>query len=158
MKTTITFLFFLALNFGALGLGTLLMGDAVTGTWYQNLNKAPWTPPGWVFGAAWTTIMLLFSVFMALQVADIKTALSFRSQAMQLYWPQWILNVSWNYIFFNQQLALPGLLVIVLLTGIVWLMTIRAFTHKPWTGLLLLPYGIWLLIATSLNAYIWWMN
>jgi translocator protein len=158
MKTTLSFLFFLSLNFGALGLGAFLMGDAVTGDWYQNLNKAPWTPPGWVFGAAWTGIMLLFSGFMAIHIPDIKTALSFRPVLMQLYWPQWILNVSWNYIFFNQQLVVPGLLVILLLAAIIWLMTFRGFALKPWSALTLLPYGIWLLIASSLNAYIWWMN
>jgi tryptophan-rich sensory protein len=27
---------------------------------YLNLNKAPWTPAGWVFGAAWTSVMLFF--------------------------------------------------------------------------------------------------
>ena len=33
--------------------------------WYINLNQAPWSPPGWVFGAAWTTIMICFSIYMA---------------------------------------------------------------------------------------------
>ena len=42
-------LFFLLLNFGGLALGSFLMGEGPTGMWYSNLNKAPWTPPGWVF-------------------------------------------------------------------------------------------------------------
>ena len=34
-------LFFLLLNFGALALGSFLMGEGPTGIWYSNLNKAP---------------------------------------------------------------------------------------------------------------------
>ena len=43
---------FLIINFGALGLGVLLMQNGPETDWYLQLNKAPWTPPGWVFGAA----------------------------------------------------------------------------------------------------------
>ena len=56
---------FFLLNFGALGIGGFFTGPGVSSEWYQNLNKAPWTPPGWVFGAAWTTIMICFSIYMA---------------------------------------------------------------------------------------------
>jgi len=43
---------FLLINFAALALGGLATSDGVVSLWYQNLNQAPWTPPGWVFGAA----------------------------------------------------------------------------------------------------------
>ncbi|MDH3796458.1 MAG: tryptophan-rich sensory protein, partial [Flavobacteriaceae bacterium] len=57
---------FLVLNFGALALGSLFTNMGISSDWYSELSKAPWTPPGWVFGAAWTTIMLCFSVYMAI--------------------------------------------------------------------------------------------
>ena len=41
---------FLFLNFGALALGGLFAGSGAGSNWYAELNKAPWTPPGWVFG------------------------------------------------------------------------------------------------------------
>ena len=56
---------FLALNFGALAIGGLFTSKGVPSDWYVDLNKAPWTPPGWVFGTAWTTIMISFGVYMA---------------------------------------------------------------------------------------------
>ena len=56
---------FLIVHFAALGLGSALMGTGPMGNWYQDLNKAPWTPPGWVFGAAWTLIMIFLSIAMA---------------------------------------------------------------------------------------------
>lgn len=57
---------FLALNFGALALGGIFAGQGAVSDWYDGLQKAPWTPPGWVFGFAWTTIMICFSIFMSM--------------------------------------------------------------------------------------------
>ena len=57
---------FLTLNFGALALGGIFAGQGAVSDWYEALNKAPWTPPGWVFGFAWTTIMICYSLFMTL--------------------------------------------------------------------------------------------
>lgn len=62
---TYRLILFLILNFGALALGGLFTNNGVNSEWYTNLNKAPWTPPGWVFGFAWTTIMICFSIYMA---------------------------------------------------------------------------------------------
>ena len=61
-------IFFLLLNFAALAIGGLFTGSGVSSEWYQNLNKAPWTPPGWVFGTVWTLIMILFAIYMAMLI------------------------------------------------------------------------------------------
>jgi benzodiazapine receptor len=58
-------LLFLVVNFSALAIGGLFTGKGVPSDWYQNLNQAPWTRPGRVFGAAWTLIMICFAVYMA---------------------------------------------------------------------------------------------
>ena len=55
---------FLFINFTGLFLGGLFTQEGVPSDWYQNLNKAPWTPPDWLFGFAWTTIMICFSIFL----------------------------------------------------------------------------------------------
>ena len=65
MKPISYFFIFLAINFGGLAFGSWLMNNGPTSDWYSNLNKAPWTPPGWVFGVAWTTIMICFSIYLA---------------------------------------------------------------------------------------------
>jgi hypothetical protein len=59
------FLAFVLLNFLGLYIGGRFTGPGVTSSWYQTLDQAPWTPPGWVFGVAWTTVMIGFSWFMA---------------------------------------------------------------------------------------------
>ena len=150
MKKIYLFSLFLIINFGGLALGNYFMGDAVSETWYTNLDKAPWTPLGWVFGAAWTLIMLSFSWYLAeLFTLRAKTTL------WLLYSFQVILNISWNWVFFNQQLTLFGLIILILLTMVIGYLFITFRNDRLKKGkYLLLPYIVWLLIATSLNAYI----
>jgi tryptophan-rich sensory protein len=67
---------------------------------------------------------------------------------------QWLLNVSWNYVFFNQHLVGLGLAIIATLTSVVGIFFFNFKTDLKVKRLLILPYLIWLCIATSLNAYI----
>lgn len=144
------FFLFLILNFGALALGGLFTGSGVTSDWYANLNQAPWTPPGWVFGAAWTSIMICFTFYMtiAYQKAENKQVL------IILFILQWILNVSWNPIFFYFHQIILGLIVIASLTILIAFILGKYKSQMKLNSLWLLPYFIWLIIATSLNAYI----
>ncbi len=141
---------FLIINFGALGIGSIFTNDGVNSQWYANLNKAPWTPPGWMFGVAWTVIMISFSIFMAYGWHKVSN----KSRFVILFAIQWVLNVSWNPVFFYYQQVLIGFIVILALT--ILLGFFIKYYHqkiKPYSYLLW-PYFIWLLIATSLNGYI----
>lgn len=149
MKLLLRIFLFLIINFGALGIGSWLMNNGPQTDWYMSLNQAPWTPPGWVFGAAWTTIMICFSIYMAFLILKNSSR-----EIKVLFFIQWILNVSWNYVFFNQHWVGFGLLVIVALTLLVGLFLIRYKTELKTKSLLILPYFVWLCIATSLNGYI----
>ncbi len=140
---------FLIINFGALGLGVLFMQNGPQTDWYLQLNKAPWTPPGWVFGAAWSTIMFCFSFYiMYLFLAQPNTKVKI------LFTIQFILNVGWNFVFFNQHLVLLGLIVILALTAIVSIFLYDFRKQMQLKTLLILPYFLWLCIACSLNLYI----
>jgi tryptophan-rich sensory protein len=141
--------FFLIINFGALAIGSWLMANGPQTAWYETLNKAPWTPPGWVFGVAWTTIMICFSVFMAFLYLRLPT-----SKVISLFVIQFVLNVVWNFIFFNQHLVGLGLVTIMLLTAIVSVLLYDYRHILALKTLFILPYFIWLCIATSLNMYI----
>jgi translocator protein len=141
---------FLVINFAALALGMIFTGKGVPSEWYVSLNKAPWTPPGWVFGAAWTTIMVFFAFYMAFAVAKVKN----KQGILLLFGLQWILNVMWNPVFFYFHKVMLGLIVISALTLVVGLFLVRYWSDLKAKSLLVLPYFIWLLIATSLNWYI----
>jgi tryptophan-rich sensory protein len=149
MKLLKYIIIFLLINFGALAIGSWLMENGPQTNWYITLNKAPWTPPGWVFGVAWTTIMVCFSIYMGYLFQN-----NTSKKVISLFTIQFILNVIWNYIFFNQHMIGFGLIVIMLLTAVV---SVFLFDYKnvlKTKSLLILPYFIWLCIATSLNMYI----
>ena len=140
---------FLIINFGGLAIGSWLMNNGPLSDWYTNLNQAPWTPPGIAFGIAWTAIMICFSFYLSkLFLVENSTKLKI------IFLFQFFLNVSWNYIFFNQHLVLFGLIVITLLTSLLFYYFFKLSNKTNNYKYLLLPYMIWLCIATSLNLYI----
>lgn len=149
MKFTGAFVIFLILNFGALGIGTFLMNNGPSSIWYESLKIAPWTPEGWVFGAAWTCVMLFFSVYMAFLSQNLKF-----HKVIILFGIQFLLNISWNYIFFNQHLAFLGLINIIALLIMTFYFFIAFKSLLNNFRYFVLPYCLWLLVATSLNLYI----
>ena len=147
-------LVFLVVNFTALAIGGLATKNGVSSDWYAQLNKAPWTPPGWVFGAAWTSIMVCYAIYMA-YAWEIQLD---KKYVLLLFIAQWILNVLWNPVFFSYQQTLLGLCIIIALTALIGYILFTQLGVLKLKSLLLAPYFIWLLIASSLNAYIVFKN
>lgn len=145
---------FLIINFAALTVGGFFTSKGVPSNWYENLVKAPWTPPGWVFGFAWTTIMICFSFYMAHLWSVVKN----KNLLVLLFIVQWFLNVLWNPTFFYYHYVLAGLFLIIGLTFLIGFILLYYWPVAKSKSALLLPYFIWLIIATSLNAYIFLKN
>jgi translocator protein len=142
---------FLVINYGGLALGSFLMGNPASNEWYQLQNKAPWTPPGWVFGAAWFSIMLFYSIFLQqlLKISAVN-----RKSVKWLYGVSVVLNVCWNPLFFVHHWVALGVVILLALFFVLVLLARIALRQKPLLVLLILPYLIWMLIAISLNAYL----
>ena len=149
-------LFFL-LNFGALALGGFLIGNPGENEWYNGLNKAPFTPPGWVFGFAWTTIMVCFSFYLFNIVK--KKKISSQKEIILLFVFQWILNVAWNPVFFRFHYVILAQFILIALTLIILYFLIYSNRKQEKLNvILILPYFLWLLVANGLNGYIWLYN
>ena len=153
MNYSVILIVFLIINFGALGFGSLLMGNGAKSEWYLSLNKAPWTPPGWVFGVAWSTIMICFSIYMTELYLNDKSVL-----VIVLLLVQVLLNVGWNFVFFNQHKVGLGLVIITLLSLLMIYFLVGFYSELELISLLIVPYVLWLMIATSLNYYIFSNN
>lgn len=154
MKTVARIVIFLLINFLALAIGGYFTGDGISSIWYRGLNQAPWTPDGWVFGVAWTTIMICFSFYMSYWYDRVEM----KEKLIGLFAFQWVLNVIWNPIFFYFRDISIGLIVIVILTALVGFLLISNYRNLKKCSVLIVPYFIWLCIATSLNFYIWMYN
>lgn len=118
--------------------------------WYNTLPKPSWTPPSWVFGPVWTVLYILMGVA-AVRVVG-KTPGGIWSWPMLLFWIQLALNVAWTPVFFGQKRPDTALKIMW------WLcVTAAATTYLFWTvdhtaGALLLPYVLWLSVASALNV------
>jgi len=147
------FLLFLLFNFGGLALGAYLQGSILDNQWYSNLNRAPWTPSGWVFGAAWGIIMLAYSLYLS----KLTITISHRFISV-LFAASWVLNVAWSPLFFRFQFINLGLFVLTLLFLCILTFFLLFVRKLKETSFLLLPYLVWLGIAFSLNWYIVFNN
>lgn len=125
-------------------------------TWYPTLNKPSWNPPSWVFGPAWTILYTLIAI--AGWLIYKSESSRERTVALTLFGIQLFLNFIWSYLFFSLRNPLLGLIDILLLLLFVVLTIFAAWKVRRLAGLLLIPYLLWLLYATSLNLSIWLLN
>jgi translocator protein len=148
------FLLFLTLHFGALYVGASLMGSP-NSEWYQNLKRAPWSPPGFVFGLAWTTIMICVSLALAYTFPKVG---KFKNYFILIIAFELIFNVLWNPLFFKMHLVGTALIDMFFLALFVFLLFRTVWiVNKKW-AILVAPYVLWICVATSLNVYIWLYN
>jgi tryptophan-rich sensory protein len=130
-------------------LGSLATGATVGSSWFEALEKPPWYPPSWAFGAVWTPLYVLIAAsgFLAWRAGADRRALG-------LWAGQMALNLGWSVTFFA--LRRPGwaVLVIVALAAAI-LATIEAF-HRVHRGAawMLAPYLAWVGFAATLNVAI----
>lgn len=142
----------LAVAFLAAAVGGAFTAPAIAG-WYPELAKPWFTPPSWLFGPAWTVLYTMMGVSLFLVVRETRERRVLLPFAVQL-----VLNAGWSIAFFGLRSPAAGLAVIVLLiAAIAW--TIRAFDRvSRRAALLLVPYLLWVLYATALNAGIYLLN
>ncbi len=117
--------------------------------WYAPLDKPNFQPPGWVFGAAWTTLYTMMGIALAAIVNEPSSKQ--RNVALGLFAAQLALNFAWSPIFFGGGMIDLGLLVIVAMNVLVTMTIIAFWKIRPLAGALLIPYLAWLCVATALN-------
>lgn len=142
--------------FAAGGIGTIFTFKAIP-TWYAGLKKPPYTPPNSVFGPVWTTLYLLMgiSVFLVWQsgLANNDALLAFA-----LFWIQLAFNAFWSIIFFGLKSKGGAVIVIIVLWLLILATVVTFFRVSGWAGALLIPYIVWVSIATYLNIGVWLLN
>lgn len=116
--------------------------------WYYNLTKPPLAPPDWIFPPVWS--ILYFSMLVALLLYLFKTAQNKKSGYIYFI-AQLFLNLLWAPVFFYLKNMFLALIVIILLDIFV-ILTIKSFYKvSKISGLILMPYLLWILFATYLN-------
>ncbi|WP_404502637.1 TspO/MBR family protein [Arthrobacter sp. GAS37] len=146
---------FLALSYAVSLLGSMAIIGNASG-WYATANKAPWTPPGWVFGSVWTVLYTAMAIASWLVW---RQRSAHARGAMTAYGVQMLLNLAWAPTFFGMypvwgHAALwLALLLIAALALAVTATVIRFGPISTTAGLLMLPYISWIVFSASLNFY-----
>ena len=116
--------------------------------WYASLNRPPWQPPNFVFGLIWpyNFIMLGIAAFNVAQSLNRIQTISW----LVLFALSITAALMWAYQFYvphNLTFAAIALGVAALLTIPVLYLTFKA---SLLVGILLIPYQLWVVIATTL--------
>jgi tryptophan-rich sensory protein len=141
---------------GAGFIGSIFTMKSISG-WYEELKKPRFTPPDAVFGPVWLTLYLFMgvAVFLVWQQGLSSSAALI---AFIVFWIQLALNILWSLLFFGLKSPLAGLFNIILLWLAILVNIILFFPVSAIAGILLLPYILWVSVATYLNAGIWRLN
>jgi tryptophan-rich sensory protein len=126
-------------------------------TWYTNLIRPEWTPPNWAFPVVWTTLYILMALAFFLVW---RTGLNTKEGkiAAAIFIIQLALNALWSIVFFGLHSLVGGMALIIVLWIAILVNIIVFYRISKWAGILLLPYIIWVTIASYLNYTVWILN
>ena len=128
----------------ALIIGGLASSNTADDLWYQALNKSSLNPPGYVFGIVWPILYLLMSI----------SAFRTFDETKDLFLIQLLFNALWSWIFFAFQMPFVALLNIWLLIYLNIKINLKMFYQDKLSGILFIPYVLWLFFASYLNLFI----
>jgi tryptophan-rich sensory protein len=145
---------FLAIAYAVAAFGALTTIGAVNG-WYSRSPHVLWTPPNFAFGPVWSVLYTLIGVsgWLVWQHRTHRNA----AVALPLFVVQLVLNSLWTPVFFGGygligSSALWIALVVIIALDLAVAATIAAFWPvSRLAAILLLPYLVWILYASTLN-------
>lgn len=121
-----------------------------SGSWYSSLSRPPWQPPDWVFGLIWpyNFVVLGVAAFLIPRRATAPVARWW----VAVFAASVIAALAWSYLFYVPHrlpaaavaLGLAAVLTLPLV-GLAWRTTLAL-------GVALVPYQVWLAVATSLSV------
>ena len=140
----------------AAGILGSIFTETGAGSWYSQLIKPEFNPPGWVFAPVWTALYLLMAVSIYLLWG--KKGSPDAGRAIAAFSIQLFLNFLWPFLFFGMQSPLLGLVCIALLwAAIIATMYYSWGVFRP-AAILLIPYILWVSFAAVLNYSIFALN
>ncbi len=118
-------------------------------SWYANLNRPSWQPPGFIFGLIWPynfTVLGIAAVVVSQRASKPVVAIY-----LALFAASVVSALVWAYQFYrphNLVAASIALAVTVLLTVP---MTVTLFTVSVPVALVVVPYQVWISVAATLS-------
>ncbi|ALI35331.1 TspO/MBR family protein [Candidatus Nitrosocosmicus oleophilus] len=136
--------------------GSLFTFEAVP-DWYITLEKPFFAPPNWIFGPVWIILYYLMGVSLYIVWKD-ELKSKTRNVFFVVFAIQLILNALWSLLFFGLKSPLLGLIDILILDVMLVVTIFYAKRVSKYAAMLLIPYMVWIIIASVLNYAIMVLN
>lgn len=143
----------LAITFAFGALSMFFLGGE---SWYEALEKLPWSPRYSHYRFVWipTHILMGLSLWQLWLVQN-----GSRLTALYVwFWIMVLLATLWTAAFFGLQCTHCGLVVVFLLLFTLFFTIQGFYQHSKTAALLLVPYFVWVLALTIVNGYILLFN
>ena len=121
---------------------------------YDNLQKAVLSPPSIVFPIVWTILYILMGVSYGILESN---NLNDR-KINQIYYIQLFVNSLWSIFFFLLKWRLFAFIWIILLAILVIIMIKEFYKKNKISGIIQIPYILWVVFASYLNISIYLLN
>ena len=129
----------------AIGAGRWVSTDA---NWYRSLTKPPWQPPDVVFGLIWPYNFVMLAVAgwaVAARESRTEHVVWLASLALSV-----VAALTWAYLFYVPHSLIASGFALTAATLLTLPLVVLTFQASATLGLALLPYQVWLAVATSL--------
>lgn len=134
----------------------LVSNSGYNNQWFVALDRPDIVPPGWVFGAVWTTLYTLMGLSLAM-ILNARGAKG-RGRALALFGTQLLLNLCWSPLFFGAHQVTLAFWLILAILGLTIATTFAFAPIRKAAAWLLVPYMVWLSFASILNFKIDQLN
>lgn len=118
--------------------------------WYDSLTKPFLQPPAWIFSPVWIILYgtLLVSLIMYALTISPKNKLN----GYIIFIVHMFFNLLWSFVFFSFHRIDIALAVVVIMDLTAIFMTSKFLSVSKASGLILVPYLVWIFFATYLNT------
>lgn len=121
---------------------------------YSSLKQPPLSPPSTLFPIVWSILYIL----MGISYGILDSNLLVDSGINSIYYLQLFVNALWSIFFFVFKWRFFSFLWILLLLALVVIMIVRFYRKNKTSGLLQIPYLLWILFATYFNLGVYLLN
>ena len=144
----------LLLTSAAAAIGALASVNA--GSFYGQLARPFWAPPGWLFGPVWSTLyaLMAISAWLVWRARGFARARS----ALLLFVVQLGANALWSWLFFVWHQGGLAFAEILLLWSLIVTTVVSFGRVSTIAAALLVPYLAWVTFASALTFAVWRLN
>lgn len=137
------------------GLSALLTSGSMQS--FEQLQKPPLSPPGWLFPVVWMVLYVLMGIASYL-IYTAKYSAGMAGNALLFYVIQLVFNFFWSIIFFNWEMYLFSFIWLLVMLVLIIVTTVKFYQISKPAAYLMIPYILWVAFAGYLNLGIYLLN